>query len=108
MPSFAWLEENTLDVKLAPRKLQLMQKLGVPYTDEDVEFALQDQQEQAEGIAADLEQQGVEVAWDSEMVAIISYLQRLGRAPQFVPEDLQRYAPTPEQQPSASMSGGQP
>ncbi|MBF5045692.1 cytochrome-c oxidase, cbb3-type subunit I [Aggregicoccus sp. 17bor-14] len=106
MPSFAWLAENTLDVKLAPQKLALMQKLGVPYTNEDVDFALQDQQEQAEGIAADLEKQGVEVAWDSEMVAIISYLQRIGRGPQFVPEDLKQDAP--EQQPSASVSGGQP
>jgi cytochrome c oxidase cbb3-type subunit I/II len=109
MPSFAWLAENTLEVKLAPQKLALMQKLGVPYTNEDVDFALQDQQEQAEGIAADLEGQGVEVAWDSEMVAIIAYLQRLGRAPQFVPEDLKEDAPAPaQQQPSAALNGGQP
>jgi cytochrome c oxidase cbb3-type subunit I/II len=106
MPSFAWLEENTLDLKAAPRKLALMQKLGVPYTNEDVDFALQDQQEQAELIAADLEKQGVELAWDSEMVALIAYLQRLGREPQFVPEDLQ--TDEPAAQPSASMSGGQP
>ena len=29
---------------------------------------------------ADLATQGVKVAWDSEIVALISYLQRLGRA----------------------------
>ena len=104
MPSFRWLEENTLDVKLAPRKLALMQKLGVPYTNEQVDRALADQQEQAELIAADLEEQGVEVAWDSEMVAIIAYLQRLGREPQFVPEDLQQE----QQQPAVTVEGGQP
>ncbi|HET9449614.1 MAG TPA: cytochrome-c oxidase, cbb3-type subunit I [Aggregicoccus sp.] len=104
MPSFRWLEENTLDVKLAPKKLALMQKLGVPYTNAQVDRALADQQEQAELIAADLEEQGVEVAWDSEMVAIIAYLQRLGRDPQFVPEDLKQ---EPQQQP-VTLEGGQP
>jgi cytochrome c oxidase cbb3-type subunit I/II len=46
----------------------------------------------------------VEVAWDSEMVAIIAYLQRLGREPQFVPEDLQEE----QQQPAVTVEGGQP
>jgi cytochrome c oxidase cbb3-type subunit I/II len=82
MPSFAWLAENKLETKLAPKKLALMRKLGVPYTPEDVNSAESRQRAQAEQITADLATQGVTVAWDSEMVAMIAYLQRLGRGPQ--------------------------
>ncbi|XXF79912.1 cytochrome-c oxidase, cbb3-type subunit I [Myxococcaceae bacterium GXIMD 01537] len=82
MPAFPWLESSRLEVKQAPRKLALMQKLGVPYTNEDVDRAEERQRAQAEAITADLATQGVKVAWDSEMVAIIAYLQRLGRGPQ--------------------------
>ncbi len=83
MPSFAWMSDQKLEVKLAPKKLLLMQKLGVPYTNAQVDQAEAHQRGQAEQITADLATQGVTVPWDSEMVAIISYLQRLGRGPQF-------------------------
>jgi cytochrome c oxidase cbb3-type subunit I/II len=84
MPPYPWLADNKIDVKQAPKKLSLMQKLGVPYTNADVDGAEARQKAQAETITADLASQGVQVAWDSEMVALISYLQRLGRGPQDV------------------------
>ncbi|WNG55914.1 cytochrome-c oxidase, cbb3-type subunit I [Archangium gephyra] len=84
MPPYQWLADNKINVKLAPKKLALMQKLGVPYTNADVDGAEARQKAQAEAITADLAGQGVQVEWDSEMVAIISYLQRLGRGPQDV------------------------
>jgi cytochrome c oxidase cbb3-type subunit I/II len=86
MPPYQWLADNKINVKLAPKKLTLMQKLGVPYTNEEVDGAEARQKAQAEAITADLATQGVQVAWDSEMVAIISYLQRLGRGPQDLPK----------------------
>jgi cytochrome c oxidase cbb3-type subunit I/II len=86
MPAYPWLADNKLDLKLAPKKLALMRKLGVPYTKEDVELAEARQRSQAEFITADLATQGIQVPWDSEMVAIISYLQRLGRGPVEFPE----------------------
>jgi len=79
MPSYAWLAENTLDVPLGSKKLALLQKLGVPYTNEQIDGAVADQKAQAQVVVADLATNGVTVAWDSEMVALISYLQRLGR-----------------------------
>lgn len=82
MPSFSWLADNRLETKLAPKKLVLMRKLGVPYTNADIDKAEARQRTQAEQITADLATQGVKVAWDSEMVAMIAYLQRLGRGPQ--------------------------
>ena len=85
MPSFAWLAERSIDVKAAPRKLALMRKLGVPYTPEDVNNAEARQKTQADLIVADLATQGIQARWDSEMVALIAYLQRLGRGPQDIP-----------------------
>ncbi len=79
MPSFAYLATMTIDEKLAPKKLALMQKLGVPYTNADIDGAEASQKAQAEVLVADLKAQGVEVAWNSDLVALIAYLQRLGR-----------------------------
>ena len=79
MPSYAWLATNKLDVPLGSKKLALLQKLGVPYTNEQIDDAVTDQQAQAQVVVDDLAKNGVNVAWDSEMVALISYLQRLGR-----------------------------
>jgi len=79
MPSYAWLESGTIDAPLARKKLVLMQKLGVPYTNADVDGAEVSQRRQADAVVTDLAQQGVTVPWNSEMVALIAYLQRLGR-----------------------------
>jgi cytochrome c oxidase cbb3-type subunit I/II len=79
MPSYAFLTERSIDAKLGAKKLLLMQKLGVPYSNEDIDGALAAQQAQGEAVVADLAVSGVEAAWDSEMVAMIAYLQRLGR-----------------------------
>jgi cytochrome c oxidase cbb3-type subunit I/II len=79
MPSYDWLARGHVDTVLGARKLSLMRKLGVPYTDADVAAAETAQREQAATIVADLATNGVDVEWNSEMVALISYLQRLGR-----------------------------
>jgi len=79
MPGYRWLEEGRIDAKLARPKLALMQKLGVPYTNDQIDGAEASQHAQADAVVTDLAAQGVAVNWDSEMVALISYLQRLGR-----------------------------
>ncbi|MDX2022569.1 MAG: cytochrome-c oxidase, cbb3-type subunit I [Deltaproteobacteria bacterium] len=79
MPSYVWLERRHIDAKATNQKLHLMQKLGVPYTNAMVDSAFADTKGQAATIVSDLAAQGVELPWDSEMVAMIAYLQRLGR-----------------------------
>ncbi len=104
MPTFAWLEEGRINVKKSPDKLQVMQKLGVPYSREDIDGAQARLKAQAETITANLATQGVKLSWDSEMVAMIAYLQRLGRGPQDVPPG---NAPTASAQPDdAAPVGG--
>jgi cytochrome c oxidase cbb3-type subunit I/II len=79
MPTYQWLSDSHIDAKLAGKKLALMQKLGVPYTNEEIDKAESNQKRQALTVVKDLQASGVSLDWDSEMVAMIAYLQRLGR-----------------------------
>jgi cytochrome c oxidase cbb3-type subunit I/II len=94
MPPYAALAAHRIDPKAGAKKLALMQKLGVPYSNEQIESALADQQAQGRTIVADLAVSGVEARWDSEIVAMIAFLQRLGRdegvarAPAAAPEEV--------------------
>ena len=56
-----------------------MQKLGVPYTDEEIKNGKADLEAQANQIAIELKEQGIKEADASkEIIALIAYLQRLG------------------------------
>ena len=82
MPSYAWMKIRKVDANKTRGKMIALQKLGVPYTDEEIDSAVQTLRSQAELIAADLRQQAVEIEPESKMIALIAYLQRLGRGPQ--------------------------
>lgn len=79
MPSYSWLATWTYDDKLAPKKLSLMRTLGVPYTDDDIANAEVNQRRQADTIVADLAKSGVTLQWNNDLVALIAYLQKMGR-----------------------------
>jgi cytochrome c oxidase cbb3-type subunit I/II len=85
MPSFKWLTRGAVDTRATGKKLALMQKLGVPYSNADVDEAEASLRRQGEGIVTELAAQGVQTRWNAEIVALIGYLQRLGRAPQPAP-----------------------
>ena len=79
MPPYQWLIENQLDTSLTTRKLEVMQQLGVPYTDADVAEGVRILNEQAAGIAEKLQAEGAPAGLaDKEIIALIAYLQRLG------------------------------
>jgi cytochrome c oxidase cbb3-type subunit I/II len=82
MPSYAWLLENDLDTSLTSRKLKVLSRLGVPYSQGDIQGAADNLKGQAKQVADDLAAQGVRAApglEDKQVVALIAYLQRLGR-----------------------------
>ena len=81
MPSYKWLADLPANPRKVGDKLQLMQKLGVPYTNEQIDGASQAYEKQAKEIVADLAANGVEIEWDRKLVALIGYLQRLGKNP---------------------------
>jgi cytochrome c oxidase cbb3-type subunit I/II len=81
MPSYAWLNDRKVNLDQTPGKVSAMKTLGVPYSDNDVSQARASAQAQGARVVTELKAQGVEAAPDSEMVALIAYLQRLGKPP---------------------------
>ncbi|WP_051203727.1 cytochrome-c oxidase, cbb3-type subunit I [Hugenholtzia roseola] len=78
MPPYPWLDENKLDVSSTEAKIVTMQKLGVPYPEGYEKRAVLDLQKQAAQVQANLKKEGIETESDTELVALIAYLQRLG------------------------------
>jgi cytochrome c oxidase cbb3-type subunit I/II len=83
MPSFAFLLATPLDTSLTSRKLAVLRRLGHPYGEREIANAGRDALAQAGVVAARLRAEGVELGATgerSEAVALIAYLQGLGRA----------------------------
>lgn len=78
MPPYPWMLTNTMDHEDVPAKIRTLQKLGVPYPEGFDQQANEDLRKQAEQIVTNLKESNIEVTPDSEIVALISYLQRLG------------------------------
>jgi cytochrome c oxidase cbb3-type subunit II len=62
MPGFPWLVDSKIDAAVTPRKMVALRRVGVPYTDEQIEQASE------------------QVKDKTEMEAMIAYLQVLGTA----------------------------
>jgi cytochrome c oxidase cbb3-type subunit I/II len=78
MPRYPWLAENELNKENTPAKIKAMQTLGVPYPKGYENQAIADLDKQADEIKARLKEAGIEVKANTEIVALIAYLQRLG------------------------------
>jgi len=78
MPPYPWLFEKTLNFDLMPAKIRAMQTLGVPYPEGYDKQAVEDMKKQAAEIQADLKAGGIEAQENTEILAMIAYLQRMG------------------------------
>ena len=78
MPSYPWLFDNALDTAITPAKIRAMQTLGVPYPKGYDQLANTDLMAQATQISNRLKAEKYVVAPNKEIVALISYLQRMG------------------------------
>lgn len=78
MPKYDWLLKDKLDTSYTSDKIKVMAKLGVPYSQEEIENANALLMKQAEKIATGIQEQGINVDKNSEIIALIAYLQRLG------------------------------
>jgi cytochrome c oxidase cbb3-type subunit I/II len=79
MPAYPWLYDAVLDTSHAEGKVITLRRLGVPYPEGYERLAEAELRAQAEVIAAGLTRGGQPVAGNREIVALIAYLQRLGR-----------------------------
>jgi cytochrome c oxidase cbb3-type subunit II len=64
MPGFPWLAQRTIDASITPRKMRALRVVGVPYTDAQIAAA------------------SATVEGQTELTALIAYLQGLGLASQ--------------------------
>ncbi len=78
MPSYSFLIDDNLDTASTPLKINAMRTLGVPYAADYASKANQDLMIQAKAIADDLQKDGIKVAPNKEIIALIAYMQRLG------------------------------
>ncbi|NNE47251.1 MAG: cytochrome-c oxidase, cbb3-type subunit II, partial [Rhodothermales bacterium] len=93
MPPYPHLSKETIDFADTEVKLRAMRNIGVPYRADQIQTAEQSAQSAASAIAAgiatdtgvavcDEPAEGCELVVNSRLVALISYLQRLGRVPE--------------------------
>jgi cytochrome c oxidase cbb3-type subunit I/II len=79
MPPYPWLFDCQIDEASTPGKIRAMASLGVPYPKDYDAVANEDLNKQANEIAARLKKDNITIAPNTEIVAIIAYLQRLGK-----------------------------
>ena len=79
MPQYVWLLDNKLDTSSTAAKIRAMKTLGVPYPDGYDKIANIDLMKQADSIAQNLKKDKIETPGNAEIVALIAYLQRIGR-----------------------------
>jgi cytochrome c oxidase cbb3-type subunit I/II len=91
MPSYAFLLHTPLDFDSIPRHVAAQRMVGVPYSDADIKNAGLAAKTQAAVVAKDIaDQGGPRTLEGQQVVALIAYLQRMGRDVQALPP-----APTP-------------
>lgn len=79
MPPYSFLQKSKMKWDVLPRELALMKNLGVPYSETEIENAVALAKAQAEGIVTGLSDSQLGLSSDSQLVALIAYLQRLGK-----------------------------
>jgi len=93
MPPYPHLASWTVDFSGTADKMRAMRSVGVPYKPEQIQTAEQNAQAAASAIANGLakeagvkvcesEGEGCELVVNSRLVALIAYLQRLGKVPE--------------------------
>jgi cytochrome c oxidase cbb3-type subunit I/II len=82
MPPFPALLNDKVDSSNTSAKMRALRSIGVPYESKDIDSAQADETAQASQIADELRKDGANADPDSEIVALIAYLQRLGVHPQ--------------------------
>lgn len=87
MPSYGWLYNDEIDTLRIPKMIWAMRKLGVPYPDGYELAANKDLDDQARQIQGSLKDNKITAADNKEILALIAYLQRLGKDIKAAPQN---------------------
>ncbi len=89
MPNYPWLMRQKTDLAALTKKIEVQRFMGVPFPERSPEKIVADSLAQGQVIVDDLAKSGVQIAPDKEIIALIAYIQGLGRTvppPQPAPE----------------------
>ena len=79
MPNYPWLFKDEIDTATIGAKIRAMITLGVPYAPGYDKVATKDMAIQANGILNSLANDKITIGSNKEIVALIAYLQRVGK-----------------------------
>jgi cytochrome c oxidase cbb3-type subunit I/II len=99
MPNYPWLFTARTDIAALPKKIAVQKMLGIPFTQTTKAEIEQACATQGATIVADLKTAGAETAADREIVALIAYMQKLGKS-----EQVTTKAGTPEKRTAQSAN----
>jgi cytochrome c oxidase cbb3-type subunit I/II len=93
MPAYPWLFKQLTDIPALTPKIRVLTSFGVPFpprSPDDIRTACLDQ---GRLITDDLAKNGIKIAPDKEIIAVIAYLQQLGKST--VPPPISAPPPSP-------------
>ena len=77
MPDYAWLLSADIEVDTTAQRMREYRRLGTPYSEAELDAGYDDAVGQAREISENIRrEEGREISWRSEMVALIAYLKR--------------------------------
>ncbi|HEX9105706.1 MAG TPA: cytochrome-c oxidase, cbb3-type subunit II [Longimicrobiales bacterium] len=79
MPPYPWLYHQSVDPADIQASLRALKVVGVPYSDAQIAGAPAEMKWQGDSIVKNLATMGIKTRPDREIVAVIAYLQRLGK-----------------------------
>ena len=79
MPNYPWLLDDDLDTSLTAAKIRAMQTMGVPYPIGYDKVAVAELTSQSQQIANGLAKEKIKTPATKEIIALIAYLQRMGK-----------------------------
>ena len=89
MPPYPWLFEKSIDYGSTNSKIYAMRKMGVPYEEGYEAIANEDLKAQANQIVESLKKEKITIGADKQIIALIAYLQRVGKDIKAAPKEEQ-------------------
>lgn len=101
MPSYPWMFEEKTDYAALPKKIAVLTRLGVPFEPMTRDVITDKARKQALDIAKGLQDKGFNAKPDTQIIALIAYLQSLGQYENLESEGNPLAAPYPAIPPPA-------
>lgn len=80
MPAYPWLYTQEADIASLTNKIDVLRQLGVPFPARTPEEIRESYLEQAKKIVQDLGTSGIEIRPEMDIIALIAYVQQLGKS----------------------------